>query len=184
MRKFLENLKILYWQLSSKTEQRVARLLFNYSLTVATAESCTGGLISSRLTNISGSSNYLKEGYITYSIDSKVNNLGVDRELIKKYGVVSAKCAQAMAEGLFDRTRQDICIAITGVAGPTVSSGKPAGTAFIAIKNQHRIEVREIKLNSRLKRRTLKFLFSEEALKFLINFINSNYAAIISASKS
>lgn len=184
MKNFFENLKILYWQLSSKKEQTAARLLFNYSLTVSTAESCTGGLISSRLTNVSGSSNFVKENFVTYSIDAKVNNLGVDRGLIEKYGVVSSKCAQAMAEGLFERTNQDICIAITGVAGPTTSSGKPPGTAFIAIKNKYCIKIREIKLNSHLGRRTLKFLFSEEALDFLIDFIKSNYAAITSANKS
>lgn len=184
MKKFFENLKILYWQLCSKKEQILARLLFNYSLTVATAESCTAGLISSRLTDISGSSKYVKECFVTYSVDAKVNILGVDRELINKYGVVSSKCAEAMAEGLFEKTNQDICIAITGVAGPAISSGKPAGTAFIAIKNQHRIQVKEIRLNPRLSRKTLKYLFSEEALKFLIDFINTNYAAIISANKS
>jgi len=184
MKNFIESLKILYWQLSSKKEQTVARLLFNYSLTVSTAESCTGGLISSRLTNISGSSNFIKENFITYSIDAKVNNLGVDRNLIDKYGVVSSKCAIAMAEGLFERTNQDICLAITGVAGPSNSSGKPPGTAFISIKNNYCTKVKEIKLNSHLGRRTLKFLFSEEALDFLIEFINENYAAITSANKS
>lgn len=184
MKKFIESLKILYLQLSTKKEQIVARLLFNYSLTVSTAESCTGGLISSRLTNISGSSNFIKENFVTYSIDAKVKNLGVDREIIDKYGVVSAKCAEAMAEGLFNKTEQDICLAITGVAGPTKSSGKPAGTAFIAIKTQYCLKVKEVKLNSKLGRRTLKFLFSEAALDFLIDFIQSNYAAITSANKS
>lgn len=184
MKKFFENLKILYLYLCSKKEQIVARLLFNYSLTVATAESCTGGLISSRLTDTSGSSNYLRECFVTYSIDAKVDILGVDREIIEKYGVVSSKCAEAMAEGLFEKTHQDICLAITGVAGPTTSSGKPAGTAFIAIKNQHRIQVKEIRLKPQLSRKTLKFLFTEEALTFLIDFINTNYAAIISANKS
>ena len=184
MKKFLESLKILFWQLSTKKEQLVARLLFNYSLTVSTAESCTGGLISSRLTNIPGSSNFVKENYVTYSIDAKVNCLGVDRELINKYGVVSAKCAIAMAEGLFEKTKQDICLSITGVAGPTISSGKPAGTAFIAIKTKQNIHVKELRLNPHLGRRVLKFLFSEEALDFLIEVIQSDYAAIISANKS
>ena len=84
MKKFLENLKILYMQLSSKKDQAVARQLFRFSLTVATAESCTGGLISSRLTDISGSSTYVKENYITYSEDAKVDTLGVDREILER----------------------------------------------------------------------------------------------------
>ncbi len=175
MKKFFENLKILYMQLTSKKEQAVARQLFSFSLTVATAESCTGGLISSRLTDISGSSTYVKENFITYSEDAKVDTLGVDREVLEEYGVISKECAMAMAEGLFRKTNRDICLSITGVAGPQTAGGRPAGTAYIAIKNKYNIEVKELKLNSHLSRRTLKFLFSEEALTFLLEFIKSNY---------
>lgn len=175
MKKFLENLKILYMQLSSKKDQAVARQLFRFSLTVATAESCTGGLISSRLTDISGSSTYVKENFITYSEDAKVDILGVDREIIENYGVISKECAEAMAEGLFRKTNRDICLSITGVAGPQASGGRPVGTAFIAIKNKYCVQVKELKLNSHLSRKTLKFLFSEEALAFLLEFINANY---------
>lgn len=175
MKKFFENLKILYMQASSKIEQTVARQLFSFSLTVSTAESCTGGLISSRLTDISGSSTYIKENFVTYSEDAKVDILGVDREVIENHGVVSEECAKAMAEGLFRKTNRDICIAITGVAGPQPSGGMPVGTAFIAIKNKYNIEVKALKLNSHLSRKTLKFLFSEEALTFLLEFIKSNY---------
>ena len=89
-----------------------------------------------------------------------------------------------MAEGLFEKTGQDICLSITGVAGPTTSSGKPAGTAFLAIKTKYCLQVKEVKLKSNLGRKTLKFLFSEAALDFLIDFIQTNYAAITSANKS
>lgn len=182
MKMFFESIKILFLQLNSKKEQSVARLLFNYSMTFAAAESCTGGLISSRLTDIAGSSTFTKENFVTYSTDSKINTLGVSKKVIEQYGVVSQECAKEMVEGLFKKTNNDVCLAITGIAGPTSIEGKPPGLAYIAVKNKYNFQIKEIKLNENLNRRTLKFLFSDEALSLLLEFLESNYAAITSAN--
>jgi len=86
---------------------------------VAVAESCTGGLVSAYLCDISGISAYFEEGYITYSIDAKVKNLGIDRNLIEKYGVVSTQTAEAMAIGAVKVAGAYCGVSTTGVAGPT-----------------------------------------------------------------
>lgn len=184
MKKFFESIKILFLQLNSKKEQLVARHLFNNSMTLAIAESCTGGLISSRLTDISGSSTYTKENFVTYSNDSKINTLGVSKEVIESFGVISRECAQEMVEGLYKKTNNDICLAITGIAGPTSAEGKPVGIAYIAIKNKYSLQISEIKINPHFNRRTIKFLFADEALNLLMKFLDEHYAAIISANKS
>jgi competence/damage-inducible protein CinA-like protein len=102
--------------------------------TLATAESCTGGLIGHRLTNISGSSNYFLEGAVTYSNEAKQNRLGVDPALIEAHGAVSEPVARAMAEGIRQKSGSDFGLAVTGIAGPTGGSPeKPVGLTFIAV---------------------------------------------------
>lgn len=102
--------------------------------TLATAESCTGGLIGHRLTNISGSSDYFLEGAVTYSNEAKQNRLGVDPALIETHGAVSEPVAKAMAEGIRQKSGSDFGLAVTGIAGPTGGSPeKPVGLTFIAV---------------------------------------------------
>ena len=102
--------------------------------TLAIAESCTGGLIGHRLTNISGSSEYFLEGAVTYSNEAKQNRLGVDPALIEAHGAVSEPVARAMAEGIRKKSRSDFGLAVTGIAGPTGGSpDKPVGLTFIAV---------------------------------------------------
>ena len=102
--------------------------------TLATAESCTGGLIGHRLTNISGSSEYFLEGAVTYSNEAKQNRLGVDPALIKTHGAVSEPVARSMAEGIRHKSGSDFGLAVTGIAGPTGGSpDKPVGLTFIAV---------------------------------------------------
>jgi len=101
---------------------------------IATAESCTGGLISHNLTNISGSSNFFDRGIISYSNESKIDLLDVPRDLIQKYGAVSEEVAIAMVEGLRKKYRVDIGLSTTGIAGPTGGDKeKPVGLVFIGI---------------------------------------------------
>ncbi len=103
-------------------------------LTLAIAESCTGGLIGHRLTNISGSSDYLLESVVTYSNDSKVKRLGVDPKLIERHGAVSREVALEMAKGIRKGSGSDVAIAVTGIAGPTGGdNAKPVGLTFIAL---------------------------------------------------
>ncbi len=102
--------------------------------TLAIAESCTGGLIGHRLTNISGSSDYFLEGAVTYSNEAKQNRLGVDPALIETHGAVSEPVAKAMAEGIRQKSGSDFGLAVTGIAGPTGGSPeKPVGLTFIAV---------------------------------------------------
>lgn len=97
-------------------------------LTVATAESCTGGLVAGVITSIAGSSDAFERGFVTYSNAAKVESLGVDGALIERFGAVSQEVAQAMAEGLLKNARADIGVSVTGIAGPGGGSpAKPVG---------------------------------------------------------
>lgn len=169
----IENLKLFFKQLNTKTEQAIAEILFSKSMTISVAESCTGGLVSSRLTDIAGSSEYIKENFVTYANEAKIKYLGVNKETIEKYGVVSEECALEMAQGLFEKTGCDICLATTGIAGPGgATDGKKVGLMFIAIKTNTNLKVKKIELNPKLKRKTMKYAFSQEALEFLLEILN------------
>lgn len=113
--------------------------------TLAVAESCTGGLICQRLTNIPGSSKYFIEGVIAYSNEAKVEMLGVPRELIEKHGAVSPEVAKAMADGIRLRSGTDFGLSVTGIAGPDGGSeSKPIGTVYIALADDTHREQRNI----------------------------------------
>ena len=115
-------------------EEVVGDILRERHWKIALAESCTGGLATSRLTDVAGSSDYVERGVIAYSNDAKVELLGVDAELIKAHGAVSEPVAQAMAEGIRTRARVDVGVAITGIAGPGGGSeSKPVGTVCVAV---------------------------------------------------
>lgn len=168
----IENLKLIFKQLKAKTEQAIARILSKKSMTISVAESCTGGLVSSRLTDVPGSSAYIKENYVTYANEAKIKLLGVKEETLTKYGAVSKECAQEMVQGLSEKTGCDICLATTGIAGPTgATEGKKVGLMYVAIKADSNIITKKIELNSKLKRKTMKYAFSQEALEFLLEFL-------------
>lgn len=100
---------------------------------VATAESCTGGLVAGAITEIAGSSAVLDRGYITYSNEAKMEMLGVPRDIIEAFGAVSIACAWAMAKGALERSKADVAVAISGVAGPGGGTPqKPVGTVVFA----------------------------------------------------
>lgn len=110
---------------------RSAKLIALYRarrLTIASAESCTGGLVAGLITSIGGSSDVFERGFITYSNAAKVENLGVDAALVDRFGAVSAEVAQAMAAGLLQRSPADVGVSVTGIAGPGGGSAeKPVG---------------------------------------------------------
>ncbi len=113
-------------------EEVVGKLLLKRGETLSVAESCTGGLISQRLTDISGSSTYFIEGVVAYANEAKTAALGVAPDIIEQHGAVSAETAEAMAKGLRERAKTDYAISITGIAGPTGGTPeKPVGTVFI-----------------------------------------------------
>ncbi len=118
-------------------EEVVGELLKLRQYSVATAESCTGGLLSGRITDVPGSSDYFKQGVVTYSNEAKVDLLGVPNRLIEKHGAVSPEVAEAMAIGIRRRARSTIGIGITGVAGPGGGSEeKPVGLVYIGIADE------------------------------------------------
>jgi len=113
-------------------EEVVGKLLVERDLTIATAESCTGGLISSRITNVAGSSKYFERGIVTYSNGAKVELLKIDEDMIEKYGAVSMEVARLMAEGVRAVSGTDIGLAVTGIMGPGGATlNKPVGLVYI-----------------------------------------------------
>lgn len=117
----------------SKLALRLGRRLRRAGLKLATAESCTGGLLAKCLTDLAGSSDYFERGWVTYSNDSKRTELGVDARVLRRQGAVSEAAAIAMAEGAIRNSRARVSIAITGIAGPGgATPGKPVGTVWVA----------------------------------------------------
>ncbi|MCM8781894.1 MAG: competence/damage-inducible protein A [Candidatus Omnitrophica bacterium] len=125
-------------------EEWVGKLLTKKRKTLAIAESCTGGLISNLLTNIPGASGYFREGIIAYANESKIKDLGIPEDAIKKYGAVSRQVAKKMAIGIKRKANVDIGIAATGIAGPTgAKKTKPIGLVFIALATKNKTICRQ-----------------------------------------
>jgi nicotinamide-nucleotide amidase len=137
-------------------EEVVGRLLGEVGKTLSVAESCTGGLIAHRLTEVPGSSTYFERGFITYSNQSKVDLLGVREDLIREHGAVSEQVARAMARGARARGGTDMALAVTGIAGPGGGSpDKPVGLVYVALSDGSCDEVERYQLageRSRIKR--------------------------------
>jgi len=115
-------------------ETVIANTLIDSKLTISVAESCTGGLISNRLTDIPGSSGYFLSGIVTYSNKSKINFLDVNPKTIQSFGAVSHETAKEMAVGIRKKNNSNIGLSTTGIAGPTGETvGKPIGTLFVGI---------------------------------------------------
>jgi len=141
------------------------------NISIATAESCTGGLLAHLLTNISGSSEYFNRGVVTYSNISKIELLGVSQETIQEYGAVSKETASAMAIGIKERSNVDIGISTTGVAGPTGGTKeKPIGLVYIGISTSKETKVKKfIFTKNRLQN---KEQTCYESLKILLETIS------------
>jgi nicotinamide-nucleotide amidase len=124
--------------------KNVSDQLKKQGLKIATAESCTGGLIAHTLTNVSGSSDYFDRGIISYSNKAKTQELGVPEDILEEYGAVSEQVAKSMAEGIRTKSNVDIGIATTGIAGPTGGTEeKPVGLVYIAISTQKGTNVKK-----------------------------------------
>ena len=115
----------------------LALALRERGLKLATAESCTGGLIAAACTAVAGSSDWFERGFVTYSNDAKAESLCVDAQLIAAHGAVSREVALAMAEGALAHSKAQLAVAVTGIAGPGGgSAGKPVGTVWLAIARE------------------------------------------------
>ncbi len=122
--------------------QEVVNLLAEKNLTITTAESCTGGMISAALTEVSGVSSYFNEGIVTYSNEAKMKYLNVSKETLDKFGAVSEQTAIEMSKGAMESANADISIAVTGIAGPLGGTDeKPVGLVYICVKNGNNLTV-------------------------------------------
>jgi nicotinamide-nucleotide amidase len=154
-------------------EQVVGDLLLANRKTIAIAESCTGGRLADRITNIAGSSNYFERGIVSYSNNSKIELLGVQPFLINNYGAVSKEVAIAMAEGIRIKSKTDLGLGITGIAGPSGGTNlKPVGTVHIALNsNDYLLHQHYIFKGDR---NTIKFATTQAALSLLWHYLINN----------
>ncbi len=147
-------------------EEVVGLRLAVTGFTLATAESCTGGLVAQRLTEIGGSSAYFKEGVVTYSNEAKMRLLGVPSDMLEEYGAVSWQVAEAMAEGVRLRAETDFGLSITGVAGPGGGSeDKPVGLVYVGLSDDAHTEHRKLMLPG--DRHLIRWRSSQAALDLL-----------------
>lgn len=149
--------KYIYGTDEEELEEVIGKLLTEKGLTISVAESCTGGLIANRITNVPGSSKYFERGVVTYSNKSKMEMLGVPEELITRHGAVSEEVAKAMAEGIRKISKTDIGISTTGIAGPSGGTPeKPVGLVWIGYSDKHetfaqKFHFGNIRLNTKIR---------------------------------
>jgi nicotinamide-nucleotide amidase len=147
-------------------EEVVGKMLTDTGKTLALAESCTGGLIGMRLTDVPGSSKYFLEGAITYSNEAKIRTLGVEKELLDAHGAVSAETAEAMAAGIREKVGSDYGISVTGIAGPDGGTEeKPVGTVFVGYADSS--GTRSLKMTLPGDRYLIRWRSSQAALDYL-----------------
>lgn len=148
-----------------KKLESIAEYLITRNLRIATTESCTGGLLSSRFTDVSGSSAFVHLNFVTYSNEAKQKILGVRTETLENYGAVSEECAYEMASGLYKATGADICISTTGIAGPTGgSSDKPVGLMYSCIYTKNKSVTFQVNLPSETQRIEMKEKFADAVI--------------------
>ena len=155
-----------------KYEEEIGKILIKKNLKISVTESCTGGLLSSRLTDVSGSSSYITLNLVTYANEAKQKMLGVNSRTLINFGAVSEECAYEMAEGLFNLTGADICVSTTGIAGPTGGSiDKPIGLMYSTIYAKNKHQTYKILLDSKIPRIEIKKEFVQRVLKNIFLFI-------------
>ncbi|RPJ07626.1 MAG: nicotinamide-nucleotide amidohydrolase family protein, partial [Deltaproteobacteria bacterium] len=147
-------------------EKAIGDLLRKNRMTLSAAESCTGGLVCDRITNVSGSSAYFEGGIVSYTIKAKAKHLGIPAKYIERYGVVSPQVAKRMAEGVRRAFRTTFGLSTTGVAGPAGGTRKtPVGTVFIALSDENGTRVEKLFLKG--TRRKIKEAAAEKCLQLL-----------------
>jgi len=158
--------------IDDKLPNKISNKLKNKKLVIATAESCTGGLIAHTLTNISGSSDYFDRGIVTYSNRAKMELLDVPENMLKKHGAVSIEVAKIMANNVRIKSNVDIGISTTGIAGPTgYSKEKPVGLVFIAVSTEKKTVIK--KFNFSGDRSQNKKSTCNAALDMLLNVLTN-----------
>ena len=154
-----------------KLTQKIIKLLKKKRLKISTAESCTGGMLSSAITSVSGSSKVFTFGLVTYSNQSKNRLLKIPKQIIKKHGAVSIQCCFSMVNNLKKISKSNIAISVTGIAGPGGGTKqKPVGLVYIGIKKGNYLKIYKNKFKSK-KRNKIQLLTIKEVIKNLLNLI-------------
>jgi nicotinamide-nucleotide amidase len=164
--------KYVYGFDSDKLEEVIANLFIKHNLTISTAESCTAGMLAARLTDVAGSSTYFKGGSVCYSNELKINDVGIKKDLIDRYGAVSEEVAGALAKNIAQKNNTDIGIGITGIAGPDGGTEKkPVGLVFVGIFYQNNLYIKKYNLtpNRSTNRELTVILCLNEVRKILQN---------------
>ena len=151
--------------------QKIVKLLNKKRIKISLAESCTGGLLSSTITSVSGSSKVFNLGLVTYSNESKIKILKISKKIIKKYGAVSEEVCRAMAKNISKIGKSNIAVSITGIAGPSGGTKKkPVGLVFIGIKKGNKISVKRYLFKNR-KRYYVQKIAVSKALELTLNIL-------------
>ena len=151
--------------------KNIVKKLIKKKLKISFAESCTGGMLAASITSISGASKVFNIGLITYSNQAKINILKVNKNIIKKYGAVSAECCKAMVQNLSKISRSKINISITGIAGPGGGTkNKPVGLVYIGFKKGKTLIVKENKFKSK-NRNSIQKSTVREVIKIILNLV-------------
>ena len=154
-----------------KLSQKIVRLLTKKRLKISFAESCTGGLLSSSITSISGSSKVFTLGLVTYSNQSKINTLKVPKKIIMKHGAVSYETCLSMVKNLNKISKTNISVSITGVAGPKGGTKqKPVGLVYIGIKKDNKTLVKKHLFKNK-KRSSIQRATVNKALNLILSFV-------------
>jgi len=154
--------------------KKIISLIKRKKMKLAIAESCTGGMLSSTITSVSGSSKVFTMGLVTYSNQAKTSILKVPKKIIKKYGAVSIQCCLAMVNNLYKISKSKVCISVTGIAGPKGGSKqKPVGLVYIGIRIEKKVVVNKCNFKNKgrayIQKQTVK-----KSLNLLSKLINLN----------
>ena len=164
--------KFVYAIGKEEMEEVIGRLLKEREMKLAVAESCTGGLLSARIVNVPGSSEYFVGGFVVYANELKTKLLSVEEEAIKRYGAVSEEVCRQMAVGALEETDADITLAITGIAGPKGGTPqKPVGLTYIALATDKRVIVEKFLFKG--DRNENRFLATQWAMELLRQYLLS-----------
>ena len=154
-----------------KLSRKIVRLLTKKKLNISFAESCTGGLLSSTITSINGSSKVFTIGLVTYSNQSKINSLKVPKNIIRKQGAVSYETCLTMVRNLSKISKTNISVSITGIAGPNgATKKKPVGLVFIGIKKSNKTLVRKYLFKNK-KRTSIQRAAVSKSLNLILSFL-------------
>ena len=154
-----------------KLSQKIVKLLMKKKLKISVAESCTGGMLSSSITSVSGSSKVFSMGLVTYSNQSKNLLLKVSKQIIKKHGAVSVQCCFSMVNNLSKISKSNVAVSITGIAGPSGGSKqRPIGLVYIGIKRANKVKINRFLFKNK-GRSNIQKATTKKALELILNTI-------------